>query len=109
MSAVSAGKSRLVSDIASATGVILFEKSSIKFCEITSSGDKGVHFGPSPVMKCTFRFNAHGTIKISEKIIAASKPKRLIGCNVTSLALSGVKQKEIKSGVVALTSRYSFK
>jgi hypothetical protein len=49
------------------------------------------------------------TSKMSEKIIEASNPNFLIGCNVTLQALSGVRQKLTKSGVVSRTARYSGK
>ena len=48
-------------------------------------------------------------IVYGEKIIDASKPNFLIGCNVTSQALSGVRQKLTKSGVVFRTALYSGK
>jgi len=44
---------------------------------------------------------------MSAKTMAASKPKRRMGCSVASAAFSGFRQKEMKSGVVALRARYS--
>ena len=41
--------------------------------------------------------------------IAASKPKRRIGCNVTSAASSGWVQSAMKSPAFARTARYSGK
>src|SRR6185312_7064509 len=46
---------------------------------------------------------------MSEKMIAASKAKRRIGCSVTSAASSGVKQRSRKLPALARTSRYSGK
>src|SRR5713226_9660290 len=45
--------------------------------------------------------------RISEKMIAASKLKRRIGCSVTSAANSGVKHRSRKPPALARTSRYS--
>src|ERR1700743_816398 len=47
--------------------------------------------------------------RISEKMIAASKLKRRIGCSVTSDAYSGVKHKSRKLPALARNSRYSGK
>ena len=65
--------------------------------------------GPIPGSNLTFKFIAHGTIRISENIIAASKPNRVIGCIVTVEACSGFKHNEIKSFCDARMARYSFK
>src|SRR3954454_1681495 len=46
---------------------------------------------------------------MSEKMIAASKLKRRIGCNVTSAAYSGVKHRSRKLPALARNSRYSGK
>ena len=58
--------------------------------------------GPSPSTKLTRCPSACGTTRISENRIAASKPKRRIGCNVTSAASFGVKQRSRKpAGLLA--------
>ena len=46
--------------------------------------------GPSPSTKASSAPSACGTSRMSAKRIAASKPKRRIGCSVTSAASSGV-------------------
>ena len=51
--------------------------------------------------------SAQGTIRMSLNRIAASKPKRRIGCNVTSAASAGLVQSAMKSPALARTSRYS--
>src|ERR1700722_17522354 len=45
--------------------------------------------------------------RISEKMIAASKLKRRIGCSVISAAYSGVKHRSRKPPALARNSRYS--
>ena len=57
---------------------------------------KGVKPRPFAVQNSTFRPSASGTTRISENRIAASKPKRRIGCNVTSAARFGLKQRSRK-------------
>ena len=93
--------------IAVATGASFGAISAIMASVISSPVSIGSSFGPSPVINLTLRPRAHGTIRMSEKIIAASNPKRSIGCNVTSTAFSGFRQKEIKSGSDARTALYS--
>ncbi len=44
---------------------------------------------------------------MSEKMMAASKLNQRIGCNVTSAANSGVKQRSRKPPALARSSRYS--
>ena len=53
-----------------------------------------VLISPTPVMKWTFLFRAQGTIKISEKMIAASKSNRLIGCKVYFTGFFGIEGKK---------------
>ena len=50
----------------------------------------GVNRGPSPVSKLTSWPKASGTNRISLNRIAASNPKRRIGCNVASTASFGL-------------------
>ena len=45
--------------------------------------------GPSPATKLNPKPIASGTVRMSEKRMAASKPKRSTGCSVTSQAASG--------------------
>ena len=79
------------------TGVNFLDKLSKHLIPITSGFSNGSSKGPIPGLNLTFKFIAHGTIKISENIIAASKPNRVIGCKVTAEACFGFKQNEIKS------------
>ena len=89
--------------------MLIFSFKFSKQLKINYSGfSNGSSTGPIPGLNLTFKFIAHGTIKISENIIAASKPKRVIGCKVTAEACSGFKQSEIKSFCNARMARYSF-
>ena len=56
----------------------------------TSSAPIGVICGPRPSSKLRSRPSAWGTTRMSENRIDASKPKRRIGCSVTSTARSGL-------------------
>ena len=78
--------------------MLIFQLNHLKHFKLISSGfSNGSSMGPIPGSNLTFKFIAHGTIKISENIIAASKPNRVIGCKVTAEACSGFKQNDIKS------------
>ena len=44
---------------------------------------------------------------MSAKTMAASNGKRRIGCSVASAAISGLRQKAMKSAALARSSRYS--
>ena len=50
---------------------------------------------------------ASGTVRMSENRMAASKPKRSIGCIVTSQASSGFLHRARKSPALARVARYS--
>ena len=67
----------------------------------------GSSFGPSPATNATLRPSACGITRISENRIAASKPKRRIGCKVTSAASSGEKQRSRNPPAFSRTARYS--
>ena len=64
--------------------------------EIVSPTSGGASCGPSPAAKLTVCPSACGMTRMSENRIAASKPNRRIGCNVTSAASSGVKHRSRK-------------
>ena len=63
--------------------------------------------GPSPSTKVTCCPSAYGTTRISENKIAASKPKRRIGCNVISAARLASKQRSRKPAAFSRKARYS--
>ncbi len=95
--------------MASATGAAYVFIASALADFISSKESNGVKTGPLPSLKARSLPRADKTKRMSEKIIDASKPNFLIGCNVTSQALSGVRQKLTKSGVVFRTALYSGK
>ena len=64
------------------------------------------NWGPMPLVKDNSMPNAWGITNISENNTAASKPKRRMGWQVTSQAMSGVYTISKKSCFV-LISRYS--
>src|SRR5262249_25205132 len=62
---------------------------------------------PSPASNVNFCPSAWGMTRISENRIAASKPNRRTGCNVTSPASTGLKHRSRNDPAFARTSRYS--
>ena len=54
-----------------------------------AASSSGSSRGPSPASNVTVRPSACGTTRMSENRIAASKPKRRIGCKVTSVGQLG--------------------
>ena len=65
--------------------------------------------GPKPFSNSTFWFNPYGNIKISEKIIAASKLNLFKGCKVISDERDSFKHNSIKLGFDFLISLNSGK
>ena len=79
-------------------------RASVATCSGESSGSSR---GPSPASKRTERPSAWGITRMSEKMIAASKLKRRIGCSVTSAAASGSVASARNPPFSALSARYS--
>ena len=74
ISAVSTGSAARVFVIASPTGAREVFKASRDDTSISDTFSNGSSNGPVPVTNRTFLFKAHGTSRISEKMMAASKP-----------------------------------